>query len=50
MTPVSRKKYPEMEWEAADKVTTWKVFKHSMKVIFVADQVPGDSPDTCGER
>ena len=23
-----------------DKVATWKLFKHHMKVIFVADQVP----------
>ena len=37
---VPREKYPEMDWRAVDKVATWKVFKHHMKVIFVADQVP----------
>ena len=30
-----------MDWRAADKVATWKFFKQRMKVIFVADQVPG---------
>ena len=39
---VPREKYPEMDWRAADKVATWKVFKHYMKVIFVADQVPAE--------
>ena len=40
MPSVPRKKYPEMDWRAADKVTTWKLFKWQMKVIFMADQVP----------
>ena len=40
MPSVSREKYPEMDWRAADKVATWKLFKWQMKVIFVADQVP----------
>ena len=35
-----REKYLEMDWRAADKVATWKVFKCHMKVIFMADQVP----------
>ena len=30
----------EMDWRAADKVATWKLFKRRMKVIFMADQVP----------
>ena len=29
-----------MDWRVADKVATWKLFKHRMKVIFMADQVP----------
>ena len=29
-----------MNWRAADKVATWKVFKWHMEVIFVADQIP----------
>ena len=29
-----------MNWRAADKVATWKLFKRRMQVIFVADQVP----------
>ena len=29
-----------MDWRAADKVATWKLFKQHMKVIFVADQIP----------
>ena len=29
-----------MDWRAADKVATWKLFKRRMKVIFMADQVP----------
>ena len=29
-----------MDWRAADKVATWKLFKWRMKVIFMADQVP----------
>ena len=37
---VPREKYLEMDWRVADKVATWKVFKHCMKVIFMADQVP----------
>ena len=40
MPLVPREKYPEMDWRAADKVATWKLFKRRMKVIFVADQVP----------
>ena len=40
MPSVRREKYPEMDWRAADKVATWKLFKWHMKVIFVADQVP----------
>ena len=37
---VQREKYPEMNWRAADKVATWKVFRRRMEVIFVADQIP----------
>ena len=40
MPVVPREKYPEMDWRAADKVATWKLFKQCMKVIFVADQIP----------
>ena len=40
MPAVPREKYPEMDWRAANKVATWKLFKHCMKVIFMADQVP----------
>ena len=40
MLSVPREKYPEMNWRAADKVATWKLFKRRMKVIFVADQIP----------
>ena len=40
MPVVPREKYPEMDWRAANKVTAWKLFKHHMKVIFMADQVP----------
>ena len=40
MPSISREKYPEMNWRAADKVATWKLFKRRMNVIFVADQVP----------
>ena len=40
MPLVPREKYPEMDWRAADKVATWKLFKRHMKVIFMADQVP----------
>ena len=29
-----------MNWRAADKVATWKLFTRQMNVIFVADQVP----------
>ena len=29
-----------MNWRAADKVATWKIFKWRMEVIFVADQIP----------
>ena len=35
-----KEKYPEMNWRAADKVATWKVFKQWMEVIFMADQIP----------
>ena len=27
MLSVPREKYPEMNWRAADKVATWKLFK-----------------------
>ena len=37
---VPREKYLDMDWRAADKVATWKLFKRQMKIIFVADQVP----------
>ena len=40
MPLVPREKYPEMNWRAADKVATWKVFKWRMEVIFLADQIP----------
>ena len=40
MPSVPRKKYLEMNWRAADKVATWKLFKWRMNVVFVADQVP----------
>ena len=40
MPSVPREKYPEMNWRAADKVATWKLFKRRMQVIFVADQIP----------
>ena len=40
MPSVPRDKYLEMDWRAADKVATWKLFKWRMKVIFMADQVP----------
>ena len=40
MPSVPREKYPEMNWRAADKVATWKLFKRQMNVIFVADQIP----------
>ena len=40
MPSVPREKYPEMNWRAADKVATWKVFRRQMEVIFVADQIP----------
>ena len=40
MPSIPREKYPEMNWRAADKVATWKVFKQRMEVIFVADQIP----------
>ena len=42
MPAVPREKYPEMNWQAADKVAAWEVFKHCMKVIFMADQVPAN--------
>ena len=29
-----------MNWRAADKVATWKLFKRRMQVIFMADQIP----------
>ena len=37
---VPREKYLEMNWRAAYKVATWKLFKQQMQVIFVADQIP----------
>ena len=40
MPSVPREKYPEMNWRAADKVATWKLFKQRMNVIFIADQIP----------
>ena len=40
MPSVPREKYTEMNWRAADKVTTWKTFKQHMNVIFMADQIP----------
>ena len=40
MPSVPRKKCPEMNWRAADKVATWKVFRQRMEVIFMADQIP----------
>ena len=40
MLSIPREKYPEMNWRAADKVATWKVFKRRMEVIFMADQIP----------
>ena len=40
MPLVPREKYPEMNWRAADKVATWKLFKWRMNVVFVADQIP----------
>ena len=40
MPLVPREKYPEMNWRAADKVATWKVFRRQMEVIFMADQIP----------
>ena len=40
MPLIPREKYPEMNWRAADKVATWKLFKRQMNVIFVADQIP----------
>ena len=40
MLLVPREKYPEMDWRAADKIATWKLFKWQMKVIFMVDQVP----------
>ena len=36
---VTREKYPDMEWRAADKVATWRQFRRWMEVIFMADQV-----------
>ena len=42
MPSVPREKYPEMNWRAADKVATWKVFKRQMEVIFMADQIPDE--------
>ena len=40
MPAVPREKYPEMDWQVADKVAAWKVFKCHMNMIFMADQVP----------
>ena len=39
-TAVPREKYPEMDWWAANKVATWKVFKWPHEGhLHVADQV-----------
>ena len=38
--PSNCRNHPEMNWRAADKVATWKLFKRRMNVIFVADQIP----------
>ena len=43
MLSVPREKYPEMNWRAADKVATWKLFKWRMNMIFVADQIPEET-------
>ena len=40
MPSVPREKYLEMDWRAADKVATWKLYKWWMKAIFMVDQVP----------
>ena len=40
MPSVPREKHLEMNWRAADKVATWKLFKWRMNVIFAADQIP----------
>ena len=40
MLSVPRDKYLEMNWKAADKVATWRLFKWRMNVVFLADQVP----------
>ena len=40
MPSIPREKYLEMNWRAADKVATWKLFKRRMNVIFMADQIP----------
>ena len=45
LTAVTREKYPEMDWQTADKVATWKVFKCLMKLIFMTDQVPVERQD-----
>ena len=42
MPSVPRDKYPEMDWRAADKLATWRLFRRWMEVIFVADQIPED--------
>ena len=39
---IPREKYPEMEWQAPDKVTAWRQFRRQMEVIYVADQVAAD--------
>ena len=41
-TVVPWEKYPEIDWQASDKVATRKVFKCHIKVIFLADQVPAE--------
>ena len=33
-------KYPEMDWQAADKVAEWRIFKKKMTIIFIADGIP----------
>ena len=35
-----RDRYPEMDWQAVDKVATWRIFKKKMEIIFVADSTP----------
>ena len=32
-------RYPEMDWQAVDKVAAWRVFKKKMEIIFVAESM-----------